>query len=104
MITLLRDVLVIPERAGAEDCVLRLTDSVGTASAARTRDNYVVTPALAEAFGAAMGLVAESITSGVAAGVTRTAVRTGGRQPTSGRGAYMMTATPTRQTSAPVTS
>jgi hypothetical protein len=68
MSTLLRDVLMIPERAGAEDYVLRLTDSVGVASAARTLDDYVVTPALAEAFDAAMGLVAESITSGVSRG------------------------------------
>ena len=56
MSTLLRDVLIIPERAGAEDYVLRLTDSVGDASAARTLDDYVVTPALADAFDAAMGL------------------------------------------------
>ena len=48
--------------------VLRLTDSVGVASAARTPDDYVVTPALADAFDAAMGLVAESITSGVSRG------------------------------------
>jgi hypothetical protein len=68
MSTLLRDVLMIPERAGAEDYVLRLTDSVGDASAARTLDDYVVTPALTEAFDAAMGLVAESITSGVSRG------------------------------------
>lgn len=68
MSTLLRDVLMIPERAGAEDYVLRLTDSVGVASAARTLDDYVVTPALADAFDAAMGLVAESITSGVSRG------------------------------------
>ncbi|MGI8536637.1 MAG: hypothetical protein ACR2K2_09085 [Mycobacteriales bacterium] len=53
MTTLLRDVLIIPERAGAEDDVLRLTDSVGVASAARTLDDYVVTPALADAFDAA---------------------------------------------------
>ena len=46
MTTLLRDVLLIPERAGAEDYVLRLTDSVGDAAAARTLDDQVVTPAL----------------------------------------------------------
>ncbi len=68
MTTLLRDVLIIPERAGAEDYVLRLTDSVGVGSAARTLDDYVVTPALADAFDRAMGLVAESITSGVSRG------------------------------------
>ncbi len=65
---MLRDVLIIPERAGAEDYVLRLTDSVGVGSAARTLDDYVVTPALADAFDRAMGLVAESITSGVSRG------------------------------------
>lgn len=68
MSTLLRDVLVIPERAGAEDYVLRLTDSVGVASAARTLDDYVVTPALGDAFDAALGLVAEAVTSGVSRG------------------------------------
>jgi len=68
MSNLLRDVLVIPERAGAEDYVLRLTDSVGVASAARTLDDYVVTPALADAFDAALGSVAESTTSGVSRG------------------------------------
>ena len=35
MTTLLRDVIDIPERAGAEDYVLRLTDSVGESVAAR---------------------------------------------------------------------
>ena len=68
MTTLLRDVLFIPERAGAEDYVLRLTDSVGEASVARTLDDYVVTPALADAFDQAVGLVAESVSSGVSRG------------------------------------
>ena len=48
MTTLLRDVLLIPERAGAEDYVLRLTDSVGDASPAHTFDDQVVTPAASE--------------------------------------------------------
>jgi hypothetical protein len=34
--SLLRDVIAIPERAGAEDYVLRLTDSVGHEVARRT--------------------------------------------------------------------
>ncbi len=68
MSTLLRDVLDIPEQAGAEDYVLRLTDSIEPAEIARTVDEYVVTPALAEAFDAALGLVAESMTSGVSRG------------------------------------
>jgi hypothetical protein len=66
--TLLREVLNIPEQAGAEDYVLRLTDSVEPAVIARTVDEYVVTPALAEAFDIALGLVAESMTSGVSRG------------------------------------
>jgi len=68
MSTLLRDVLVIPKRAGAEDYVLRLTDSIGEAAVARTLDEYVVTPSLEEAFDSALGLVAESLTSGVSRG------------------------------------
>jgi hypothetical protein len=68
MSTLLRDVLDIPEQAGAEDYVLRLTDSIDPAVVARTVDEYVVTPALAEAFDTALGLVAESMTSGVSRG------------------------------------
>jgi hypothetical protein len=68
MSTLLRDVLEIPERAGAEDYVLRLTDSVGAGVAARTLDEYVVTPALADSFDRALGLVAEAVTSGISRG------------------------------------
>ena len=68
MSTLLRDVITIPERAGAEDYVLRLTDSVGHSAVQRTLDEYVVTDALVEAFDAAMGLVAEGITSGTSRG------------------------------------
>jgi len=66
--TLLRDVIAIPDHSGAEDYVLRLTDSVGHDAAARTIDDYVVTPALADAFDQALGLVAESIGSGVSRG------------------------------------
>src|SRR6478609_9874850 len=68
MSTYLRDVLIIPERSGAEDYVLRLTDSVAAGSVARTLDDYVVTPALADAFDTALGLVAESLTSGISRG------------------------------------
>jgi hypothetical protein len=66
--TPLRDVLDIPEQAGAEDYVLRLTDSIEPGVIARTVDEYVVTPALVDAFDAALGLVAESMTSGVSRG------------------------------------
>ncbi|HUY47649.1 MAG TPA: DUF6079 family protein, partial [Streptosporangiaceae bacterium] len=68
MSTLLREVLDIPEQAGAEDYVLRLTDSIEPDVIARTVDEYVVTPALADAFDAALGLVAEAMTSGVSRG------------------------------------
>jgi hypothetical protein len=68
MSELLREVLDIPEQAGAEDYVLRLTDSIGPEAIVRTVDEYVVTPALAEAFDTALGLVAESVTSGVSRG------------------------------------
>lgn len=68
MSALLREVLDIPLQAGAEDYVLRLTDSIEPDEVARTVDEYVVTPALAEAFDAALGLVAEALTSGVSRG------------------------------------
>lgn len=68
MSTLLRDVIDIPERAGAEDYVLRLTDSVGHEAARRTIDEYVVTDAIAEAFDSALGLVGEAVGSGVSRG------------------------------------
>ena len=66
MSALLRDVLDIPEQAGAEDYVLRLTDSVEPAAVARTMDEYVVTPALADAFDTALGLVADALRPGSA--------------------------------------
>jgi hypothetical protein len=68
MSALLRDVLDIPEHAGAEDYVLRLTDSIEPAEIVHTVDEYVVTPALGDAFDTALGLVAESMTSGVSRG------------------------------------
>jgi len=48
--TLLRELIDIPERAGAEDYVLRLTDGVAAGQVQRTLDAYVVTPDLATAF------------------------------------------------------
>ncbi|HXL95674.1 MAG TPA: hypothetical protein VN969_42685 [Streptosporangiaceae bacterium] len=68
MSALLREVLDIPERAGAEDYVLRLTDSIEPEAVAATVDEYVVTPALIEAFDSALGLVTEAVTSGVSRG------------------------------------
>ena len=47
---LLSDVLDIPESAGAEDYVLRLTDGVEKSRIAATIDEYVVAPPLVPAF------------------------------------------------------
>jgi len=60
----LRDVIAIPERTGAEDYVLRLTESVSADRVAETLREYVVTPDLERAFGNALGLVREAIASG----------------------------------------
>lgn len=68
MTTLLKDVINIPEHTGAEDYVLRLTDSVGHSAAEATIASYVVTPALATAFDQALGLVGEAVNSGVSRG------------------------------------
>src|SRR5215469_15286999 len=65
---LLREVIDIPEYAGAEDYVLRLTDSVAEDAIAQTLDEYVVTPALADAFDTALGIVADSIRTGISRG------------------------------------
>lgn len=66
--TLLRDVIEIPETAGAEDFVLRLTDGVGHSRVAATMSSYVVTPSLAESFDQSLALVAEAVQSGVSRG------------------------------------
>jgi hypothetical protein len=68
MTVLLRDVIDIPEHAGAEDYVLRLTDSVDAAAVERTLSEYVVTQALAEAFDTALALVADAVRSGISRG------------------------------------
>ena len=68
MTMLLRDVIDIPERAGAEDYVLRLTDSVGDDHISRTLDEYVVTPALADSFDKALGLVADAVVNNTSRG------------------------------------
>lgn len=67
MSTLLKDVIEIPERAGEEDYVLRLTDSIDSGSAVAL-DQYVVTDALASSFDQALGLVSEAITSNISRG------------------------------------
>jgi len=63
MTTLLRDVIDIPERVGADDYVLRLTDSTGDdAHLAAALAQYVVTDSLRENFLAALDLVADALT------------------------------------------
>lgn len=68
MSTLLSDVLDIPLAAGDEDYVLRLTDGIDKTRIAVTIDEYVVTPALVQAFEQALGLVSEAMTTGVSRG------------------------------------
>jgi len=68
MSVLLREVIDIPEQAGAEDYVLRLTSSVEASHLSRTLDDYVVTPALAEAFDRALHLVSDGVRQGVSRG------------------------------------
>ena len=68
MSELLSEVLDIPQAAGAEDYVLRLTDGVAESRIAATIDEYVVTPALVTAFDGALGLVAEAMTTGISRG------------------------------------
>lgn len=62
MTTLLRDVIDIPDRVGADDYVLRLTDSTNDdAHLAAALDQYVVTASLRENFLAAIELVADAL-------------------------------------------
>lgn len=68
MSTPLRDVIEIPEQTGAEDYVLRLTESVARERVAETLREYVVTPDLERAFDSALGLVREAIRSGSSRG------------------------------------
>ena len=63
-VTLLRDVINIPERAGAEDYVLRLTDVGRAQRGRRARSTNTSSPSAGRGFDAALGLVAEAITSG----------------------------------------
>ena len=61
--TLLRDLIDIPERVQTNDFVLKLSDGVTAEGAASTISNYVVTPQLAKAFDHALGLIQGAITS-----------------------------------------
>jgi hypothetical protein len=63
MTTLLRDVFDIPERAGVEDYVLRLTDSVAGEGSRHALVDYVVTPALVDAFDQALDLVSNAVST-----------------------------------------
>ncbi|MGO9328499.1 MAG: phage resistance protein [Steroidobacteraceae bacterium] len=59
--TLLRDLISIPERVQTNDFVLKLSDGVTEAEAASTIRSYVVTPQLATAFDKAMGFIQGSV-------------------------------------------
>ena len=61
---LLRDVISIPERAGTEDYVLKLTEGVGQGRLDGTIDDYVVTDDLVNSFQDALDLVAASLKDG----------------------------------------
>ena len=58
---LLKDVISIPERAGTEDYVLKLTEGVGQGRLDATIDDYVVTDDLARAFDTALDLVVAAL-------------------------------------------
>ncbi|MDN4479712.1 DUF6079 family protein [Demequina muriae] len=61
MSRLLKDVIDIPTRTGAEDYVLRLTEGVSEDRLAQTVNDYVVTDDLTDAFDRALALVADSL-------------------------------------------
>jgi Family of unknown function (DUF6079) len=60
----LREVFDIAASQGRNDYVLRLSESVGSQQLSETIDSYVVTPALAEAFDVALGVVDEALRTG----------------------------------------
>ena len=60
--TLLRDVITIPERVTDSDFVLKLAD--GVANAGATIRDYVVTESLARNFSEALGLVGQAVETG----------------------------------------
>ncbi len=63
MTTLLREVIDIPERVGADDYVLRLTDSTNDDQHIRaTLDEYVITDSLRDNFFSAINLVSDALT------------------------------------------
>lgn len=69
MSILLRDVIDIPERVGADDYVLRLTDSTDNDAHIRaTVDSYVLTDSLKDNFAAAISLISDAITKNTSRG------------------------------------
>ena len=60
--TLIRDLIDIPERVHRDDFVLRLAE--GVARPDETLRTYVVTPQLADAFDRALGLISDALASG----------------------------------------
>lgn len=62
--TLIRELIDIPDHVAEGDFVLKLTQGVTPAQAAATVDNYVVTPQLAEAFADALKLIAGAVQDG----------------------------------------
>ena len=65
--TLLRDLIPIPERVHQSDFVLRLTE--GLAHAERTLDDYVVTEQLVHCFDDALGVIQKAVATGVSKAV-----------------------------------
>lgn len=63
--TLIRDLIDIPEQVQEGDFVLKLTQGVAPEEAQRTVRQYVVTPELVENFDEALGLIAASVADGV---------------------------------------
>jgi hypothetical protein len=60
--TLMRDVITIPERVADSDFVMRLSE--GVAHAQQTIKDYVVTDSLKRNFGTALGLVGQAVETG----------------------------------------
>ncbi|WP_280274518.1 DUF6079 family protein [Nocardia wallacei] len=60
MSTLLKDVIEIPEHAGTDDYVLKLTESTGDEHIRTTLDEYVLTPSLEQNLTTALQLVADA--------------------------------------------
>ncbi len=65
--TLLRELIPIPERVHQSDFVLRLTE--GLAHAERTLDDYVVTEQLVHCFDDALGVIQKAVATGVSKAV-----------------------------------